>query len=104
MYDFSKILAENIRKQRKKHEISQMELALRTGVSTAFINAIENKQKWVSASTLARLSKALDVKPYELFLSGDENDKDLNIIAGKHKHMVSEIKDILERYGVGELE
>ena len=98
MYNFSKILADNIRKHRKKQDISQMELALRAGVSTAFINAIENKQKWVSATTLAILAEALNIKPYELFLTGNENADDLNIIAGKHHNLMFEIKDIIARY------
>ena len=102
MYDFSIILANNIRKQRKKKNFSQMELALKAGVSTAFINAIENKQNWVSAQTLSRLAESLNVKPHELFLADDENEKDPNIIAGKHKNMISDIKDILVRYGVKE--
>ncbi|WP_252723491.1 helix-turn-helix domain-containing protein [Treponema pedis] len=44
-YDFTAILAKNIRKIRNKLNISQMELALRAGVSIAFINSIENRTK-----------------------------------------------------------
>lgn len=75
-----------------------MELALRAGVSIAFINSIENRQKWVSAKTLTKLSAALGVLPYELFLTDDIKKDDLQLIAGNHMEMLTEMQDILARY------
>lgn len=98
-YDFATILAKNIRRIRRKLNISQMELALKADVSIAFINSIENKQKWVSAKTLSKLTKALEVEPYELFLTQEGKQDDLCIIAGQHKELITEIRDILNRYG-----
>ena len=98
-YDFATILAKNIRRIRRKLNISQMELALKADVSIAFINSIENKQKWVSAKTLSKLTEALDIEPYELFLTQEANQEDLSISAGQHKELITEIRDILNRYG-----
>lgn len=97
-YNFMEILANNVKRLRNKLHISQMELALRADVSLAFINAIEHKQKWVSAKTLDKLAEALSVHPYELFLTNEIDTKDLEVIADKHKEMVIEIKDIINRY------
>ncbi len=97
-YDFAAILAKNIKRIRNKLNISQMELALRAGVSIAFINSIENRQKWVSAKTLSKLTAALGVLPYELFLTDDIKHNDLQLLADHHKEMITDIQDILRRY------
>jgi transcriptional regulator with XRE-family HTH domain len=56
--------------------MSQLSLALNTGLTHNFINDIENCKKGVSAKTLAKLSMALGVEPYQFFLpegiSGNE--------------------------------
>lgn len=45
-----------------------MQLAERTDLTFNFINDIENGKKWISPSTLSKLSAALDVQPYHFFL------------------------------------
>ncbi|UTC66890.1 MULTISPECIES: helix-turn-helix domain-containing protein [unclassified Treponema] len=100
-YDYSSILAKNIKRIRHKLEMSQMELALRADVSIAFINAIENKQKWVSASTLSKITDALNTSPYELFLTDDINEKDLMIIAGRHSELIADLNRLLKKHTLG---
>nr|WP_238570005.1 helix-turn-helix transcriptional regulator [Treponema phagedenis] len=74
-----------------------MELALRANLSTTFINSIENQQRWVSPSTLSKLAKSLQAYPHELFLSDDAPQ---NTFTGnsEHQHMITELRDILEKY------
>jgi len=97
-YDYASVLAKNIKRIRNKLGMSQMELALQADVSIAFINAIENKQKWVSASTLSKITDALSAAPYELFLTDDVNEEDLNIIAGRHNELITDLNKLLKKY------
>lgn len=75
-----------------------MELALRADVSIAFINAIENKQKWVSAKTLSKITDALNTSPYELFLTDDIDKKDLRIMADRHSELIADLNSIVKKY------
>lgn len=56
---------------RIKRQMSERELAARSGVSKSQINNIENGRKHPTVYTLCLLSLALDVSPYELFSLGD---------------------------------
>lgn len=78
-----------------------MELALRADVSIAFINAIENKQKWVSAATLSKITDALNTTPYELFLTDDISQEDLTIIAGRHAELIKDLNNLLKKHTLG---
>ncbi len=98
MYDFRRILAKNIRRLSKEKGLSQLQLSSEANVSAAFINSIENSQKWVSSKTLAKICEALKVKPYELFLTEDIEQEELQIIAGDHEKMITDIKDIIKKY------
>src|SRR5215471_7984490 len=60
------ILKENIRKYRKRRELSQFALASQIDISTNFLADIEAGNTWVSAQTLIKLAKAFDIEPYEL--------------------------------------
>ena len=74
MTEIQRILLTNIKKYRSHLKYSQMKLAELCGVSTSYIGEIEIGRKYPSAGTLEKIVKALDVKPYKLFL--DENDID----------------------------
>ena len=69
------ILAENIRAFRKKHGLSQEELADRCELHRTYIGSVEREERNVSLSTLEVLSQALDVSVAELLTSGSENDR-----------------------------
>lgn len=72
MTEIQRILLTNIKKYRSRHKYSQMKLAELCGVSTSYIGEIEIGRKYPSARTLEKIVKALNVKPYKLFM--DEND------------------------------
>ena len=62
------LVANNIRRFRSLHNISQLALAENIGLTHNFINDIENCKKGVSYKTLAKLSKFFDVEPFQFFL------------------------------------
>jgi transcriptional regulator with XRE-family HTH domain len=65
------LISNNIKRLRHLQNISQLSLALNAGLTHNFINDIENCKKGISAKTLAKLSIALKVEPYQFFLSED---------------------------------
>jgi len=60
------ILKANIRKYRKRRNLSQFALASEIDISTNFLADIEAGNTWVSAQTLVKLAKAFDIEAYEL--------------------------------------
>jgi transcriptional regulator with XRE-family HTH domain len=63
-----RILSTNLKNYRKKRGISQEKLAEKSEISVQTINAIEQCRKWVSDSMIGKISKALAIEDYELFL------------------------------------
>jgi len=74
-----KLISSNIKRLRSLQNLSQLSLALSTGLTHNFINDIENCKKGVSARTLAKLSNALGVEPYQFFLPENMANNDLMI-------------------------
>lgn len=68
------ILAENVRAFRKKHGLSQEELADRCELHRTYIGSVEREERNVSLSTLEVLSQALGVSVAELLTSRAEHD------------------------------
>ena len=70
------LVSKNLRRLRSLQNISQLSLALDTGLTHNFINDIENCKKGISGKTLAKLANALDAKPHQFFLPDElVNDK-----------------------------
>ena len=72
MNELQKILLNNLKEARKRLGYSQMKLAELANVSTSFIAEIERGNKFPSSTNILKISKALGMKPYQLFL--DEGD------------------------------
>ena len=84
------LFSTNVARLRKLFGMSLKVLAVKTGLAYNFICDIENGKKAVSFETIGRLSKALEVEPYQLFLnpaqySNLENQKLLGIIETLYK-------------------
>jgi transcriptional regulator with XRE-family HTH domain len=62
------ILSKNVKEQRKKLGLSQEKLAELTGLSVQAIHDIEGCRKWVSDKTITKLTAALRVETYQLFI------------------------------------
>jgi transcriptional regulator with XRE-family HTH domain len=63
-----KILAGNIKRYRKNLGYSQEKLAEKAGLSAQTLNDIEGRRRWVSATTITKLAKALHVDEYQLLI------------------------------------
>ncbi len=61
-------LSQNLKKYRKQKGWSQFELAEKAGISDQTINSIEGLRLWPSDKTLAKISGALGVEMYKLFV------------------------------------
>jgi len=61
------LLAKNLKMFRSDRRMSQMELASIAGVSTNYINEIENGKKSPSVETIAKLVIALSIEPFRFF-------------------------------------
>lgn len=61
------IVGENLRKIRESLNLTQEELALRTGLTQGFINFLESGKRGYTKKSLEKISKALDVPIYKLF-------------------------------------
>lgn len=69
-------LAEQIRMWRKRHEMTQADLAMRSGISVSFISMIERGERSPSYDTLVQVGQALDIPLSELFRAEDEPPKE----------------------------
>jgi len=61
-------IGSNVRHLRKKLDLSQEALADLAGVHRTYIGAVERGEKNVSALSIARIAKALKVKPEKLLM------------------------------------
>lgn len=68
------ILARNVRAYRKKHALSQEELADRCELHRTYIGSVEREERNVSLSTLEVLAQALGVSVAELLTSRAKYD------------------------------
>ena len=60
------ILAENVARIRRKHNLSQEVLAAQAGFHRSYVSQIEQKRKNISLESLAKLAAALDVQAHQL--------------------------------------
>jgi len=70
MTDIRLVLAENMKKYRKLHKISQEKLAEKISTAPNYIAQIEVGKRFPSASMLERIAMALNIDTPELFTTG----------------------------------
>jgi len=90
VYGIKEILAANVQRIRKAAGLSQLDLAKLTKLTHNFINDIENGNKGVSLETIGKLSKALEIEPYQLFLTPKQWD-------GAEKYQLIGIIEVLNK-------
>ena len=71
------ILGANVKRFRTLNRLSQEELAEQINISTTFLSSIEIGKKWVSPNTLDKLSDALNIESYELFMPQTADSSDI---------------------------
>lgn len=64
--DLRDVLATNVRLTRQAKELTQEELAHRTGLSMRYVGSIERARVSASVTVLGKLATALDVDPCAL--------------------------------------
>ena len=79
MQDIKNTIARNVVTIRKQQNLTQTELAVKTGVSTTYIGEIETRRKYPSIKTLVKISKALDIEPYILLIDPETHKNDIII-------------------------
>ena len=72
-----KALSLNIKKHREQLGLTQEKLAETAGISANMINDIEGCRTWISDKTLVKLTSALKVDTYRLFLPQSLTDTDI---------------------------
>lgn len=66
--DLKEVMAINLRRIRHDRQMTQEELAHRSGLSARYIGAIERADKSASVSVLGKIAAGLGVKPAELLV------------------------------------
>ena len=94
-----RLISSNIKRFRTLENISQLNLAGSTGLTHNFINDIENCKKGVSARTLAKLSNALNVEPYQFFLPENMSDNNMMIYVKDFNDSLQKVvADLTQQY------
>ena len=93
------LVSKNLRRLRSLQNISQLSLALNTGLTHNFINDIENCKKGISAKTLAKLANALEAKPHQFFLPDELVNDSMKIYVNDFNDSLQKIvKDLTAQY------
>ncbi|WP_025828215.1 helix-turn-helix domain-containing protein [Acetobacter okinawensis] len=61
--DLKEVMAVNLRRMRHDRDMTQEELADRSGLSTRYVGAIERADVSASVTILGKIAEALDVEP-----------------------------------------
>jgi transcriptional regulator with XRE-family HTH domain len=64
----------NLKKYRKKRNLSQMKLAEMLDTSTSYIGEIEINRKTPSMEMVEKIANALDVEPFRLFIDDESRN------------------------------
>jgi len=94
-----KLISSNLKRLRSLNNMSQLTLAINTGLTHNFINDIENCKKGISAKTLAKLSMALNVEPYQLFLpEGTANNEIISYVKDFNDSLQKVVRGLTHHY------
>lgn len=103
--EIKKIFTANIKKYRTLNGFTQMQLAEEADISVGFLCDLESGKKWGTLETMAKLAKALHIKPYQLLMSEEEKNNAVNIhedlseLAQNLKNNIdSNISNLIQKY------
>ena len=83
---------------RKSKGLSRKQLAVRAGVSYPYLSEIENGRKRLSARALLLVSRALDVKPFQLLESAEALTEGGSVVLGRDEESLrSQIVEMVEQ-------
>ena len=93
------LVSSNLKRIRNMQNLSQLGLAINANLTHNFINDIENCKKGISAKTLAKLSSALKVEPYQFFLpKGMLSDTATLYVNDFNDSLQKVVKELTARY------
>jgi len=92
MTNIRDILANNLKENRKKCEISQSKLAEKAGISTQYIAMIELSKQFPTPEVLERIAVALGIETYELFSVPPSPESSMERL---HKDIIKEIREVI---------
>ena len=76
------VFSSNLRRLRNEANLSQSNLAEKADLAPNFVHDIENGKKWISPESLGRLASALEVEPYQFFISAPKwNNKGIEFLS-----------------------
>ncbi|GBU27425.1 hypothetical protein R84B8_00955 [Treponema sp. R8-4-B8] len=95
------ILANNLKENRKKCNLSQAKLAEKANITTQYIAMIEVSRKFPTPEMLDRLANALNIETYQLFVlkpsPEDAMERLHDTLVGNIERIVSEaVKDTVK--------
>ena len=94
-----RLISNNIKRLRGLQNISQLGLSQSTGLTHNFINDLENCKKGISTKSLARLSAALGVEPYQFFLpEGTSNGEMIYYVKDFNDSLQKMVADLTQQY------
>jgi len=77
--ELREILSYNIKKERKKHGLTQEKLAEIAELSSQTINDIEGCRMWVSDKTITKLANILGINPYQLLVPAESTEAMISV-------------------------
>ena len=86
------ILANNLKKNRRKIGLSQAKLAEKAGISTQYIAMIELSRQFPTPEVLERIATAFDIEAYELFAVSSSPESSMERL---HKDIIREIREVI---------
>jgi transcriptional regulator with XRE-family HTH domain len=90
-------LGKAVASMRKSKGLSRKQLAVRAGVSYPYLSEIENGRKRLSARALLLVSRALDVKPFQLLEAAEALTDGGSVVLGRDEESLrSQIVEMVE--------
>jgi transcriptional regulator with XRE-family HTH domain len=101
---FQEIFIKNLRYFRKLHGISQLKFSELIDVSPNYLNAVENGKNFPSPEVIQRMTDALEILPFQLFLEypvdvPGEKVMVIQELSQIKQKFVRDIDGIIEKYG-----
>ena len=97
--EMMKIFVFNMKKYRKKRQLSQMKLAEMLNTSTSYIGEIEINRKIPSLEMVERIANALEIEPFRLFIDDKKRNEGNTLTAEDYLECLSatERQDLTKR-------
>ena len=91
------LLASNIKRFRSALGLSQEKFAELVGMGHSMLAAIETQEKFPSSKSLYRISQALNVQVFELFIPQEDSEsRSLHDIGNLRNQIKEEVSDLID--------